>query len=621
MALLTTITYYHFIRTFFNKPTGKMIYLGYAGFIGFTIYIFLGGMVTDSYVVDGAIINDLDATSYALSAFAAPFVFVAAFHLLRGLRRATNALERNKVGYMLLALSAWAVFAITNFIPALENYSVDHIGNIAMALIISYAILRYQLFDLRLLTRKTLAYTLLAIFLIGIYVGLSILGYALLENQPLYVILLFASGIAVLLVLLIRPLSFTIQKYVDHFFYRDTYRYRQTLLSFNSRMGNIINLGELADEMLPTIAKALGTPEVKLLLEDSSSGDFTTQFTYPEVKGSSKKELRLSPDNPIVAWIENETVPLELKRIDDIPKFMGLQEVERESMLNSNLNLLCSIKCRGNLIGIIAIAGKPSGVIYLQEDLELVRSVANQAGIIIENARMFDRLVNQQEQMEKVLAHAVFAQEEERERISADLHDSVAQWLAAASYGAQTVDALIQGNGDDKVKIELAKMEDTIDKSLKELRRIVVGLRPPILDELGLTHALQQSLKDLIEDGISYKFSQEGEQIRLSSSVEITVYRAIQEAINNIRKHSEATKVSLTMQYQADRLIVEIRDNGKGFDLSQTTDSAISIGHMGLLGMRQRAEILGGRIRIKTSEGSGTIITLNLPIQTPLEVS
>ncbi|MDD4876922.1 MAG: sensor histidine kinase, partial [Dehalococcoidales bacterium] len=245
-------------------------------------------------------------------------------------------------------------------------------------------------------------------------------------------------------------------------------------------------------------------------------------------------------------------------------------------------------------------------------DIELVMSLANQAGIIIENARMFDSLTKQQHQVEQLLAQVVLAQEEERERISIDLHDGVAQWLAAASYQIQTVHYLLSGNGNSKAQSELVEMENTIDKSLKELRRVLIGLRPPALDELGLSHAIRQNLEELKNDGIDPQFNETGTPIRLTSNVEIATYRIVQEALNNIRKHAKATIVNLNLQFQADKLLVEIRDNGRGFNLSQTLDSAISAGHMGLLGMQQRIETLGGNINIKSSE-KGTIITLSLP--------
>ncbi len=162
-------------------------------------------------------------------------------------------------------------------------------------------------------------------------------------------------------------------------------------------------------------------------------------------------------------------------------------------------------------------------------------------------------------------------------------------------------------------------MESTIDKSLKELRRVLTGLRPPALDELGLSHALRQSLEDLKTDGVDCQYSEAGTPVRLPSSTEIAIYRVVQEAFNNIRKHADATKVNLRLHFQADELLVEVRDNGRGFDLSQTLDSAIAVGHMGLLGMKQRAETLGGDIKIKTGEGTGTTVILRFPIQPQIE--
>ncbi|GAH57708.1 unnamed protein product, partial [marine sediment metagenome] len=272
-------------------------------------------------------------------------------------------------------------------------------------------------------------------------------------------------------------------------------------------------------------------------------------------------------------------------------------------LIVSDLELLCPIKSRGKLIGILALGRKRSKALYSQEDIELVMSLANQAGIMIENAKMFDSLKKQQLQVQQLLAQVVQAQEEERERISADLHDGVAQWLAAASYRVQTVNALLSGNDNNEAQGELATMESTIDKSLKELRRVLIGLRPPALDELGLSHALRQSLEHLKTDGLDCQFSETGTPVRLPSDIEIAIYRVVQEALTNIRNHAaDATKVNLRLQFQVDNLLVEIRDNGKGFDLSQTLDSAISVGHMGLLGMKQRAETLGGDIKIRTGE-------------------
>ena len=149
----------------------------------------------------------------------------------------------------------------------------------------------------------------------------------------------------------------------------------------------------------------------------------------------------------------------------------------------------------------------------------------------------------------------------------------------------------------------------------------MIGLRPPALEELGLTHAVRQSLEELKTDGLICKYNQVGTPIRLPLSVEIAVYRVVQETLTNIRKHANATRVSLRMRFEEDKLLVEIRDNGAGFNLSQTLSSAIDVGRVGLLGMKQRVEMLGGDMKIKTREGAGTAVFLNFPILSPVDES
>ncbi len=614
------ICYYHFVRAYTNKPGGIGLYIGYAFVLAILVLCLGGYVVKSAQMVGGFLYHDIGYWDYILMVVLFPFLTIPILMLAQRYRSSTDPVDRNRTMYL---MTGWSILLVIGYItplaPALKGLPTDHLGNLANALIIAYVIRRYQLLDIKLVVRRGLAYFILISALGSIYTGAILLGHSLLPDQPLYNVLLLASGLTLLLALLSRPLRYAIQERVDRFFYRGTYHYRQALLSFSSKMGNILNLKELADEMLPTISKALRITQAKLLFEDINSGDFTPQFTYPKVKDESSDEPRFNRDNPIVAWLEKETSPLDLKQIDSIPQFKGLWQTERENLVASNLELLCPIKSRGKLIGILALGRKQSKALYSQEDMQLVMSLASQAGIIVENARMFDSLKKQQLQVEQLLTQSVLAQEEERQRISVDLHDSVAQWLAGASYRAQTVDALLSGHNSDEARGELATMESTIDKSLKELRRVLTGLRPPALDELGLNHALRQSLEELKADGLGCQFSEVGTPVRLPSSMEIAVYRIVQEALSNVRKHASATNVNLRLQFQTDKLLIEVRDNGRGFDLSHTLDSAISVGHMGLLGMKQRAEMLGGDIRIRTGEGTGTSIIFSFPIQSQVE--
>jgi two-component system sensor histidine kinase DegS len=130
---------------------------------------------------------------------------------------------------------------------------------------------------------------------------------------------------------------------------------------------------------------------------------------------------------------------------------------------------------------------------------------------------------------------------------------------------------------------------------------------------------LEQSLNDLKADRIYCKFKLVGNPVRLPPTTEIAVYRIVQEALTNIRKHAQASRVNLCLKFKDEGLSVEVRDNGKGFVPGQTLSSDRSVGQIGLLGMRQRAEMLGGEFNIKTHEGVGTAVILSFPIPPQVE--
>jgi len=609
----TLITYYHFIRTYTNKPSGMGVYLGYAVVLVLAALCFSGRIVQYAYIVDGVLHHSLGISIYFIGAISFAFTGASIVLLVKKYRSSTDPTDRNRTAYLMIGWSILVPLSYSNLIPAVAGLPLAHIGNLANTLIIAYTIRKYHLLAIRFVLRRGLAYLIFASALLGIYIGSILIWHKFFPDLPLYSVLLLASGLAFLLALLARPLRYFIQERIDRLFYRGTYDYRQMLLNFSTKVSNVLDLGELAQSMLDLVVKTMHVKQAALLFSEIEGGYFNTRFVQQTTEEEPFAKLRLANDNPVVTWLATEGKVFQREFIDAIPQFKGLWEVERIALNALGVELLCPIRSKGSLIGILALGKKQSDSPYSDEETDLLMTMANEVAIAVENASMLDSLKSQQLQVEQLLAQVVLAQEEERKRISIDLHDSVAQWLVATSYRMQTLSHGLSGDEGTNTRGELAGMESTITKSLQELRRVVVGLRPPDLNELGLTHALQQSLDDLRTSGLDCKFSQVGTPIRLPSSMEITAYRVVQEALTNIRKHANATKINLRLQFQKDKLLVEIHDNGQGFDRSQTLGSAISVGHMGLLGMKQRAEMLGGDIKIKTDEGKGTTIILSLP--------
>lgn len=384
------VCYYHFVRAYNNKPGGIGLYIGYALVLAVLGFGLSGNIVKSAYFVNGFLHHDIGPWPYIIGIILAPFLIAAMLMLVRRYRSSTDPADRNRTMYLIAGSGiAMAVTYINPFTPALAGLPTDHLGNLANALIIAYAIQRFQLLNIRLVARRGLTYLLVIVCLVSVYSGAVLLGQRFLPDQPVFLVLLIASGLAILLILLAGPFRYLIQELIDRIFYGGTYQYRRALLTFSKKMGNIINLDELASEMLPAVTKALNITQAKLLFEDVNSGDFTTQFIYPEEEDESGKELKFNVDNPIIAWLEKESEPLDLGKIDNLPKLKGLWQEEKENLVKLDLEILCPIKSEGRLIGILALGKKQQGKLYSHEDIELVVGMARQASILIENARLY----------------------------------------------------------------------------------------------------------------------------------------------------------------------------------------------------------------------------------------
>jgi len=546
---------------------------------------------------------------------------IGLYSLVKKLKAVNDPVQKNRISYLFVAVGLLVTLSFIGISPLLGEYPLSHIGGFLSACVLAYAILKHGLVSINSILRRVLGLSLSLIVGVCTYALILYGLHFIFDFELPFITLSLATLSALVVALLIYRLGPTVISMIDYFFFRETYAFRQVLLRFDREMGNIISLNELADRMLPAVASALRISQVNIFFRDVESGNFTTHYSYPKKKSNNDYEQIFVHDNPIIAWLQKETNPLNLQNIGNISQLDGLWQPERDLLATSNIELLCPIKSRGELIGILALGEKKDSRSFSQEDIEMITSMAGKAGIIVENARMFTILQQQQQQVQHLLTEAIQAQENERQRISADLHDSVAQWLAGASYQTQTVEALLQDTNGNNIRDQLNLVEETIDKSLTELRRVLVDLRPPSLDELGLSHSLHQSLTSISSDGLAANFHEEGNHTRLEPSVEITVYRVVQEALNNIRKHAGATKVDLYLSYGDENVIVKIKDNGIGFNLTDTINNAISVGNLGLLGMKQRVDMLGGDIDIQTRQGKGTIITITLPLQPQIEES
>jgi len=215
--------------------------------------------------------------------------------------------------------------------------------------------------------------------------------------------------------------------------------------------------------------------------------------------------------------------------------------------------------------------------------------------------------------MEHYITQITKAQEDERLRISRELHDDTAQVLAGLSRGLDSL--LLSKKGLPKATIEnLEKLHDMADSALEGVRRFSQDLRPSILDDLGLVPALEWLITDLEKQcEMVTHVTITGRQRHFPPEKELTVFRIAQEALSNVKRHSRATTVEMTIDFSDDALTLVVSDDGQGFSMPERASDLVLSAKLGVLGMRERARLIGGTLIVQSEVGAGTTVTLRIP--------
>jgi len=288
----------------------------------------------------------------------------------------------------------------------------------------------------------------------------------------------------------------------------------------------------------------------------------------------------------------------------------------REIMTELKASSLLSVPMltRERAVGVICAVKVGKGACFSLSSLEFLSILAKQAATTIENTSLFKSVEKQREELQKLLETAVQSQENERKRLAIEIHDSIGQQLVGAIYRIHAFTHLLTQQKFAEALVEAEGIQSLLVKTLGELRRVLAGLRPDSLNELGLVSALRQEVDRLAKDtNMACQFTVNGSPVDLTPAQEAAIYRIVQEALSNIRKHAQATQASVVLCYQAEGVSVTVNDNGKGFKPDQAT-SNVPLGHMGLAGMKERAEMLRGNLRISSTPGNGTSVVLTIPL-------
>ncbi len=366
-------------------------------------------------------------------------------------------------------------------------------------------------------------------------------------------------------------------------------------------------VGPLAAAAARMITAATGTDVCFVHVLDDSDRSLTLAGATPPFDGQVGK-IRLPLGSGISGWVAKHREPVVItddKEAD--PRYLPIQ-----SLRGRDFTSMVSMPMEtdpGGLVGVLNVHTVARRE-FTDGDVELLRVIGRLIAGAMHQARLHRQLVARERAHELFVEQVIEAQEIERRRVAGDIHDGISQRLITLSY---RLDAAARAVGSDpaEASCQLAEARELVGLTLGEARVAISGLRPPVLDDLGLAGGLASLARSIPHLDTELDLA----DVRLPEHIEIALYRIAQEGLQNIVKHANASVARLKFAIEAGPIArLEIVDNGIGFDTFEHPLGSDEMGGYGVLSMAERAELVGGRLNIRSRPGSGTTVTATIPV-------
>lgn len=254
-------------------------------------------------------------------------------------------------------------------------------------------------------------------------------------------------------------------------------------------------------------------------------------------------------------------------------------------------------------------------LLLLTQTIDRAEGLASKISVVLpylhDDFRQVNDMIEVAKEKSEFSLKIISAQEDERKRISREIHDGPAQMMANIFLRSELVERAIREQTVDEALKEIQSIRKMIRSSLREVRRIIYDLRPMALDDLGLIPTIKKYVMNTEDyNGVKIQFQAIGEEKRLAQEYEVTLFRLMQESLQNAIKHGQGTIIIVKLEINKESLSLMIKDNGKGFDPTLKKDKSF-----GLIGMKERVEMLKGKLDIHSEKGKGTNIYINIPYQ------
>lgn len=364
-----------------------------------------------------------------------------------------------------------------------------------------------------------------------------------------------------------------------------------------------LDLPSLLEEIKRQIPDVMSAERCSIMLLDEQKRELV--LDAPDGNSGDVREFRIPLDRGIAGWVATNGIGQIVNDVGQDPRWFDGIALATDFVTRS---ILCAPMKHGDrVVGVMQVLNKRSGEPFNEQDLRLLTTLAAQAAIAVENARLVRNL---KEERDRLLTKEA----EVRADIARDLHDGPTQSVAAIAMNIEFVKRLLRAM-PERVPQELDVLAELVQKTSHDIRTLLFELRPLGLETQGLLATLQQYVSRFRDpSGMQLRLEAPASIPRLPVEVEAAIFIIVQEAVNNARKHAGAPEVTIYLYQEEDTLVASVRDRGRGFNLAAVDATYINRGSLGLLNMRERARLIGGEYRIRSAEGLGTTVELRVPL-------
>jgi signal transduction histidine kinase len=362
-----------------------------------------------------------------------------------------------------------------------------------------------------------------------------------------------------------------------------------------------LDLTSLLNEIKRRVPEVVGAERCSIFILDDERNELVIELA---IEG---REFRIPSDRGIAGWVATHGIGQIVNDVEQDPRFYDA--IGREVDFVTRSILCVPMRVTDRIVGVMQLLNKRSGEPFTEQDMQLLTTLAAQAGIAVENARLYASL---KAERDKLLSK----EEEVRKQIARDLHDGPTQGVAAIAMNIEFIKRLLTAM-PERVPAELEILSELVTKTSHNIRTLLFELRPLGLETQGLLPTLQQYVarwRDPSGADTILRLEAPANVPRLPHEIEAAVFIILQEAVNNARKHARAHEVTIYLYQEEDQLVASVRDRGKGFNLAVVEASYETRGSLGLLNMKERARLIGAECRIRSTPNQGTTVELRVPL-------